>query len=59
MHDVSVRIDLPETAQEAFWGTPDQSDWQLKPLPVEQQNGVLQLCLPALQHWSMVKLRLK
>lgn len=58
MNDVSVRIELPETVQEAFWGTPDQEDWRLKPLPMEQQNGVLSLSLPALQHWSMVKLRL-
>ena len=58
MHDVPIRIELPETVQAAFWGTPDQADWQLKPLPVDQQNGDLQISLPALQHWSLVKLRL-
>ena len=59
LKNILIQIELTDPVQQAFWATPDREDWRLKAIPFEQQNGVLKLNLPALQHWSMVKLQLK
>ena len=59
LEDVLVQLELPHPLKAAFWATPDQENWLLKPLLIEQQNGMLKFKLPALQHWSMVRLELE